>query len=308
MNRRRILLIGGGGYLGSHLAKRLASEGHDVELLVHNQEKTVQSGLAIHVGGLGNVALLRRILPSFDTVFHLASGTTPGVSARDPSLEAELNLFPTLRFLEAFQNHSQAHLVFISSGGTIYGNPISNPVTEEAPLVPLSFYGAGKVALETFLTAYAHNHGGRLTILRPSNLYGPGQPYYFGFGVIRTMLQHLLDGSSMQIWGDGEAVRDFIYIDDLVEACVMSMMDPAPIGIYNVGYGTGYSIRQLVDMVRAVCHKNLRVEYRQGRKIDVRAIVLDSTRLRTATGWEPRISLETGISRTWSWLQSEIIQ
>ncbi|MDH3311349.1 MAG: NAD-dependent epimerase/dehydratase family protein [Gammaproteobacteria bacterium] len=308
MNRRRILLIGGGGYLGSQLANRLASEGQDVELLVHNQEKTVPPGLPVHVGGLGNVALLRRILPSFDTVFHLASGTTPGVSARDPSLEAELNLFPTLRFLEVFQNHSQARLVFISSGGTIYGNPISSPVSEDAPLAPLSFYGAGKVALETFLTAYAHTQGGRLTILRPSNLYGPGQPHYFGFGVIRTMLQHLLDDSSMQIWGDGEAVRDFIYIDDLVEACVMSMMDPAPIGIYNVGYGTGYSIRQLVDIVRAVCHKNLQVEYRQGRKIDVRAIVLDSTRFRAATGWEPRISLETGISRTWSWLLSENTQ
>jgi UDP-glucose 4-epimerase len=304
MSRQRILLIGGGGYLGSQLAPRLSAAGHEVEILVRDHGRPAPAGFTVHVGGLGNVALLRRILPSFDIVFHLASGTTPGVSGRDPSLEAELNLFPTLRFLETLQGHPQVHLVFISSGGTVYGNPAANSVTEDTPLAALSYYGAGKAALEAFLAAYARSNGSRLTILRPSNLYGPGQPHYYGFGVIRTMLQHLLDDTVMQIWGDGQAVRDFIYIDDLVDACILSLGDPEKIGIYNVGSGTGYSLRQLVDIVRHVCHRELRTEYREGRKIDVRTIVLDSARLQTAVGWQPRVPIETGIVRSWQWLQS----
>lgn len=308
MSRRRILVIGGAGYLGARLATRLKAEAYDVEILVRDHGKPTPIDVPVHIGGLGNVALLRRILPSFETIFHVASGTTPGVSGRDPSLEAEFNIFPTLRFLEVLQAQPQAHLVFISSGGTVYGNQQSNPVGEDAPLTPLSFYGAGKVALETFLSAHARTHGNRLTILRPSNLYGPGQPNYHGFGVIRTMLQHLQDGTVMQIWGDGEAIRDFIYIDDLVNACIMSMHDPAPIGVYNVGSGIGYSIKQLVDIVGAISRRNLKVEYRKGRKIDVRAIVLDSTRLRTAVGWEPVASIETGIRNTWDWLRSECAQ
>lgn len=305
MSRQRILVIGGGGYLGARLAVRLKAEAHDVEILVRDHRKPTPTGVPVHTGGLGNVSLLRRILPSFDTVFHVASGTTPGVSGRDPSLEAELNIFPTLRFLEALQSQSQAHLVFISSGGTVYGNPQANPVGEDALLNPLSFYGAGKAALEMFLTAHARTHGNRLTILRPSNLYGPGQPNYHGFGVIRTMLQHLLDDTVMQIWGDGQAIRDFIYIDDLVNACIKSMHDPVPIGIYNVGSGTGFSIKQLVDIVSNIGRKELKVEYRQGRRIDVHAIVLDSTHLRTAVGWEPIVPIETGIHHALEWLRTE---
>lgn len=304
MTRQRILLIGGGGFLGSRLARRLCAEGHQVEILVRDHGRPAPSGFTVHAGGLGNVALLRRILPSFNVVFHLASGTTPGVSGRDPSLEAELNIFPTLRFLEAFQAHPDIHLVFVSSGGTVYGNPATNPVSEDAPLAPLSYYGAGKVALETFMTANARNQKGRLTILRPSNLYGPGQPHYLGFGVIRTMLQHLLDGTTMQIWGNGEAIRDFIYIDDLVDACSLALRGPKTNGIYNVGSGIGCSLKQLIEIVRTACRKELRIEYRAGRKIDVRAVVLDSSRLRTAVGWQPRVPIEAGIRQTWEWLQS----
>lgn len=305
MSRQRILLIGGGGFLGSALTRRLLADGHEVEILVRDHGRTVIPICPVHVGGLGNLTLLRRILPSFNTVFHLASGTTPGVSGRDPSLEVELNILPTLRFLEAFQAQSNIHLIFISSGGTVYGNPTSNPVLETATLAPLSYYGASKVALETFLATNAHNQNGRLTILRPSNLYGPGQPHYSGFGVIRTMLQHLQEDTAMQIWGNGEAVRDFIYIDDLVDACTLSLNDPAERGVYNVGSGLGYSLRQLVETVCAACCRHLRVEYRPGRKIDVNSIILDSSRLQAAVGWQPRTSLELGIRQAWRWLQSE---
>lgn len=304
MSRQRILVIGGGGFLGSALTRRLLADGHEVEILVRDHGRTGPPSCPVHVGGLGNLALLRRVLPSFDTVFHLASGTTPGVSGRDPSLEVELNILPTLRFLEAFQTQPNIHLIFISSGGTVYGNPTSNPVLETVPLAPLSYYGAGKVALETFLTTNARTQKGRLTILRPSNLYGPGQPHYPGFGVIRTMLQHLQEDTTMQIWGNGEAVRDFIYIDDLVDACTLSLNDPAEIGVYNVGSGLGYSLRQLVETVCTACCRDLRVEYRPGRKIDVSSIILDSSRLRATVGWQPRTSLETGIRQAWGWLQS----
>jgi UDP-glucose 4-epimerase len=279
-----VLLLGGTGFIGTALAKRLT------------QEKT-----SVHIFGRLDVERLEQVLPQCGTVIHLASATTPGSSASQPDLELG-NLALTLRLLALLKQQPQTHLIFFSSGGTIYGNPDRLPVTEDSPIAPLSNHGASKASQEAFCRA-ARAQGSAVTILRPSNVYGPGQMMRQGFGLIRTMLEHVRVGTLLEVWGDGENIRDFIYIDDIVEVGMRLIKLPQDSGSYNIGSGIGFSINQVKEIVETSCGKKLRTIYRPGRGIDVRSVVLDNSRLNARLGWQPSVGLADGVARTWEWLQ-----
>ncbi|MBK7357386.1 NAD-dependent epimerase/dehydratase family protein [Propionivibrio sp.] len=279
MSRDGVLLLGGTGFIGRALAARLKRD-----------------DIGAHIVGRNDGDLLETAIPGCGTVIHLASATTPGSSARHPNLELG-NLALTLRLLELLENQPETHLIFFSSGGTVYGNPDRLPVTEDAPIAPLSNHGAGKAAQEVFCQAF-RSRGHAVTILRPSNAYGPGQTLRQGFGLVRTLLEHATNETPFQIWGDGESVRDFIYIDDIVEATARLIKLPQDSGTYNLGSGMGYSINQILDIVRTISGKTLKAVYRATRSIDVRNVVLDSTRLSTLLSWTPQVGLEDGVRRT----------
>ncbi len=279
MSRNGVLLLGGNGFIGSALAARLKRD-----------------DIGAHIVGRNDGDLLETAIPGCGTVIHLASATTPGSSARHPNLELG-NVALTLRLLELLENQPETHLIFFSSGGTVYGNPDRLPVTEDAPIAPLSNHGAGKAAQEVFCQAF-RSRGHAVTILRPSNAYGPGQSLRQGFGLIRTLLEHAFCDTPIQIWGDGESVRDFIFIDDIVEATTRLIELPQNSGTYNLGSGMGYSINQVLDIVRTISGKALKAVYRATRSIDVRNVVLDSTRLSTLLSWTPQVGLEDGVRRT----------
>jgi len=146
----------------------------------------------------------------------------------------EKNIGPTIRFLEFLQGYDDIHMIFLSSGGTLYGNPEFIPVNESYPLNPLSFHGAGKVSIEFFLKTFSSFPGKYTTILRPSNIYGPGQRLRSGFGVVPTMLGHILNGTIMEIWGDGTSIRDYLYIEDMITAIICLIDLPQDNNIYNI--------------------------------------------------------------------------
>jgi UDP-glucose 4-epimerase len=300
-----ILIVGAGGFLGTALSRRLLDDGRTIHRLLRTPAPALAGHDKVHVSDLNDIAALRSILASCGTVFHLASATTPGSSAHQPTQEVELNLRPTLQLIETLQHFPDIRLVFVSSGGTLYGNPTTSTVAEKAPLAPLSYHGAGKLAAETFLHTFQHLNGQAVTVLRPSNLYGPGQSMRDGFGLIRTMLEHARQGTAMQIWGDGESVRDFLYIDDLVEACYQ-VLEQRSRGweVFNVGAGEGHSINQIRQLVEAVIGLPVRATFHPPRPGDVRRIVLDCTKIRAELGWHSAVSLAEGIRRTWQWLES----
>lgn len=302
-NVERVLLLGGGGFMGRTLGVRLRDRGVEVHVVTRGIQLDMPHGIVTHAGGMENSALLHTLLPRMDSVVHLASATTPGLSRGTPSLEAGLNLGPTLGLIEAMQRHPNARLVFISSGGAIYGNPDGGDTPETAPAQPLSYYGVGKLAIEEFLRCFERQTGTPVVILRPSNVYGQGQPLYQGFAVIRTMLQHALDGTTMGIWGDGSAVRDFIHIDDMATAIECVLGEPSASGTFNVGAGHGHSLNELVGIIERVSGRPLRVEYQPARGIDVQRIVLDCRLMLAHFGWCPQIALADGIASTWQWLR-----
>ncbi|CAN7550349.1 NAD-dependent epimerase/dehydratase family protein [Polaromonas sp. LjRoot131] len=283
MRRDGVLLLGGAGFIGSALARRLQREKRPVQIL-----------------GRGQEAQLEHVLPQCGTVVHLACSTTPGASADCPSLELG-NLALTLRLLDLLKKQPETHLIFFSSGGTVYGNPLSLPVTEDSPLAPLSNHGASKASQEAFCNAL-RVEGHSITILRPSNAYGPGQVMKSGFGLVRTVLEHAHVGTPLEIWGDGENIRDFIYIDDVVDATMGFINLPQDSGTYNLGSGVGFSVKQVQGIVEAQCGREMSTVCRPGRGIDVRSVVLDSSRLNARLGWQPAVGLPEGIARTWDWL------
>jgi len=283
MNRNGVLLLGGTGFIGSALARRLQLE-----------------GMPVYVVGRSNGEALGHLLPRCGTLVHLASGTTPGSSARHPELELP-NLALTLRLLELLQTQPSTHVIFFSSGGTVYGNPAIFPATEEGLLAPMSHHGAGKAAQEILCRTLATlDHA--VTVLRPSNAYGPGQTLRQGFGLIRTMLEHAKAGTTLEIWGDGENVRDYIFIDDVVEATLRLIHLPDDCDTYNLGSGVGHSINQVKTVVEQVCGVTLQTRYRPARDIDVRSVVLVNTRLAAQLKWKPCAGLPDGVARTWAWL------
>jgi UDP-glucose 4-epimerase len=284
VSRDGVLLLGGAGFIGSALAKRL-----------------MQENMPAHIVGRHDGDRLEQLLPQCGTVIHLASATTPGSSATNPNLDLG-NLALTLRMLDLLKNHPQTHLIYFSSGGTIYGNPSRLPVSEDCPIAPLSNHGAGKASQEAFCQA-ARAQGHPVTILRPSNVYGSGQPVKSGFGLVRTMLEHARAGTSLEIWGDGENVRDYIYIDDIVEASTRLIKLPQDSGTYNLGSGVGYSINQVRCMVESVSGRQVQTIYRPARGIDVHSVVLDISSITARLGWQPGVGLTDGLARTWEWLR-----
>lgn len=305
MMKKGVLLLGGGGFLGCALARQLVDNNKRVHIVTPNKNPAIASNAIIHQTSLDDERILKSILPECGIIIHLASSTNPGNSARHPALEAKLNITPTLNFLEILQCYKPFHLIYISSGGTIYGNPETIPVNEKHQLTPLSYYGAGKVAIETFLRVLATPPDQNVTLIRPPNFYGPGQSYQQGFGIIRTMLEHIHRGTKMEIWGDGEIVRDFLYIDDMVSALNLLIDMPTDNDTYNIASGKGHSLNQVKGIIETVCNKKLNVKYRKKRKSDVNSIALDSSRFVKETGWQPKITFEKGILLTWQWVQSQ---
>lgn len=280
---KAVLLLGGRGFIGRALAQRLQQQGVPVQVL-----------------GREDSATLEQLLPQCGTVVHLASSTTPGSSAQQPAME-EANLQFTQQLVQVLQQQSATHLVYFSSGGTVYGNPALLPVPEDAPLAPLSPHGAAKVAQEALVSSL-RAQGHAVSILRPSNAYGPGQPLKSGFGLVRTLLEHARQGTTLQIWGDGESVRDYLYIDDLVEATLNLITKPCLADTYNLGSGKGYSVNQVKAMVEQITGSPVATHYQPARGVDVRSAVLDGGRLAARLTLQPAVELPDGIARMWHWL------
>lgn len=294
------LVIGGNGFIGSCLVERLRAGGHSVRVLDVSRARDDFDwrGVDYVVGNLLDSDALPSIIDGVEVVFHLASSTVPSTSNIDPVADVQSNLVGALRLCAAMIASNTRRIVYLSSGGTVYGEPEQLPVPESHPLRPISSYGVVKVAIENYLMMHSHLGSLDPLILRPSNPYGPRQSTAGIQGVIATFLGKALRGEGVCIWGDGEVVRDYLFIDDLVEFVAEAGFGNRT-GIVNVGSGQGHTLNQILRMVREASGAALPVEYAPKRGYDVAEIVLDITRATTDFNWRPEVSLAVGIRRTW---------
>lgn len=296
----RALVIGGNGFIGSHLAEGLRARGHGVRVLDPGPARgdLDWSGIDYRRGAYTDADDIAGALEDVDTVFHLASTTVPASSNRDPAYDVSSNLIGALGLLSAMQARGLRRIVFFSSGGTVYGDPEALPVPESHPLKPISSYGIVKVAVEQYLSMYRHLGQLDPLVLRPSNPYGPRQSAAGGQGFVAAAIARLHEGTPLQIWGDGETVRDYIFIDDLIELAIRAA-DGGECGIFNAGSGTGASLNDVRAAIERAAGRRMPVEYMPARGFDVRRVVLDVSAARERFGWAPAIDLAEGIARTW---------
>ncbi|MCK9365955.1 MAG: NAD-dependent epimerase/dehydratase family protein [Metallibacterium scheffleri] len=298
---RKVLVVGAAGFIGQHLVRALAAAGVSVVAQVHRRQATF--GHDVHT--ISADATEATLLQDCDAVAWLASGTTPAASASDPLLELGSNLGPLLKLLHTLQTQPDCHLLYVSSGGTLYGD-VAQPAPEALAAHPRSYYAAGKAAAEYFIAAYAQQYSATATVLRPSNVYGPGQTLHGGFGVIPAAMSCLREDKPMTLWGDGESLRDYLYIDDFVAACMAVLQQPPPRGmrVFNVCSEQATSLKQLLAVIEQVAGRPLRRDQRPARAVDLRRVLLDGARIRQELGWAPRTSLHDGLQRTWQWLNA----
>lgn len=306
--KNNILILGGTGFIGTRLAGHFCKAGHKVYSLARNPHKNSaeSSSYCSIEGNINNSRLLEPIVGQCPVIIHAASDSVPGDTIRAPLCEAYNNLLPTIALIEALQQFGNRHMIFISSGGAVYGNPEKNPAPESAHCNPISYHGACKLSIESFLFSFTHQTQNRVTVLRPSNVYGPGQRAPQGFGLIRTILSSIMSDSEFKIWGDGSVTKDYLYIDDFVLACekVVCSSCREKYAMYNVGYGKGYSINEICRTAEEVTGRKLKKVYGEARIIDPAEIILDTGKIRADTGWRPDIDIKEGISRVWESLQS----
>lgn len=307
--KKSILVVGASGFIGRRLVSALASDWHDVIALARRTPAPAYPvNVEVITASLDNMTVLDALLARCAAVFHVASDSTPGTTAAQPALETSLNIVPTLRLLEALQKHPNVPLVYLSSGGAVYRPVDHGLLSEQAELLPASYYGAGKISIEKFIGAMACQYGGRALILRPSNVYGPGQHFRRGFGLIPTLFRHAVDGTVLTIWGDGEIVRDYLFIEDFLALCmkiVKSDFTFTGVQTYNAGSGSAYSINQVCSLVENISGRTLDRRYLPARSIDLRRIVLDSGKAKKVYGWQPVTPLALGISQSWNWFQHD---
>lgn len=305
--KSNILILGGTGFIGTWLAEHFCDAGHKVYSLARNPRNTSYENRFYYnvEGNINNCRLLEPLVEECPVIIHAAGDSVPGDTIKAPLFEAYNNLLPTVTLIETLQNFENRHIIFISSGGAIYGNPETNPVSETSPCNPISYHGACKLSLESFLFPFAYQTKNKVTILRPSNVYGPGQRNKKGFGLIQTILYAILKDSEITIWGDGSIVKDYLHIRDFVNACekIICFSNQEKYARYNVGYGKGHSINTICSLAEEITGKKLRKVYKETRIIDPAKIILNTDKIRAEIEWIPAIGLKEGMSQVWKSLE-----
>ncbi len=301
----RHLVVGGNGFIGTHLVERLLEGGKTVRVYDRgvNMFRGRSAGAEYVEGDLGNHGLIREALEGVEVVYHLVSTTLPKTSNDDPVYDVRSNLVDTLQLLEACVEAGVRKVVFASSGGTVYGLPQTLPIPEGHPTQPITSYGIVKLATEKYLHLFHHLHGLDYAALRISNPYGPYQNPQGQQGAVGVFLHRIRAGEPITVWGDGEVVRDYLYISDVARALEYAEEINLDERVLNVGSGRGASLNELLRLMSEVTGERPEVEYLPSRPLDVPVSVLDVGKARTGLGWEPETSLREGISRTWAWIR-----
>lgn len=296
----KVLVTGGAGFCGSHVTDRMIEAGHQVVVI-----DDLSTGKREHLNPRAKfyeadirspdlVEIFRVEQP--DYVSHHAAQVSVQVSLRDPLRDASSNVLGSVNVIEASMKAGVKKLVYISTGGAVYGEPTYLPCDESHPIQPLCPYGASKHAVEHYLYLYGKVHGLNYTILRYPNIYGPRQDPYGEAGVVAIFSQRMLTGTDAVINGSGEQERDFLYVGDIAQANFLAL-EKGDGGIFNLGWGHGTSVNQLFQVLKSITMYQKDAVY--GPAVpEVFKICLEACKAREVLGWEPAVSLEEGLRRT----------
>lgn len=305
----KCLVLGGGGFMGSHLSEALLELGHAVSIFERPNLKPVEPfpdrpGLEWLEGDFLNEEDVTRAVAGCEIIFHLISTTLPKSSNDNPIYDVESNLVGTLHMLEAARKAGVRKVLFASSGGTVYGIPRDVPIKESHPTEPVCSYGIGKLAIEKYLHLYHVLHGLDYCVLRIGNPYGERQRPTAAQGAVAVFLNKALRNEVVEIWGDGTVTRDYVYIGNVVQAFLKAMAYSGEHRLFNIGSGEGRSLNELIGEIGSVIGRPVARKYLPARTFDVPTSVLDISRAKAVLDWQPQTPFRVGLSQTFKWLQS----
>jgi UDP-glucose 4-epimerase len=282
------------------------ASGHEVTVFdkCRNRLAPVQSQVKLLLGDIADRTAVKEALRHSDVAFHLVGTTLPATSNADLHFDVHSNVIASIGFLHACVRTGVSKVVFLSSGGTVYGVPDHVPITEAHPTDPICSYGITKLMVEKYLGLFQHLHGLDYTVLRCANAYGPRQDPSRKQGAIAVFLGRLARNLPIVIWGLGDVVRDYVYVQDIARAMEMSAQTPTQQRVLNIGSGEGTSLTQLLHVIEEVSERKPEVNYHDARSVDVPINILDTTLARQSLGWQPGFSLRSGLQATWQWVQS----
>ena len=301
------LVTGGAGFIGSHLVDRLLEEDFRVVIiddLTSGKLKNLNHQATFHHMSINQPSLLdvlNREKP--DVVFHLAAQSSVAKSVKEPVADNEINVLGTLRLIEASRKAGVEKIIYSSTGGALYGEPDVIPCPDDAPIAPISPYGMSKYMAEQYLEFYYRQYRQNFTTLRYGNVYGPRQDPQGEAGVIAIFIASMLKGKRPRIFGDGNQARDFVSVDDVVDANMAAVYRGHHRAL-NIGTGELTSVNEIYEMLKKIIGFRWDAERGPARAGDVYKISLDSSLAAEELGWTPKTSLEAGLTKTVDYIRS----
>ena len=304
----KVLLTGGAGFIGSWVAEALIADGNEIFIIDDLSTGKIQNiprDANFAKADIKDRDRVEKIFNDFkpDVINHHAAQMNVRNSVEDPIFDAQVNILGTINLLELSIRHEIKKFMFASTGGAIYGEPEVIPCVEDTLPVPISPYGISKYAVEKYLNYYRLVHGLSHVVLRYSNVYGPRQNPHGEAGVVAIFCDRIKHGNPCEVFGDGRQTRDYIYVEDVARANILSLN--AEDVILNIGTAIETSVNDIVSELKRVTNRDLQVVYSPRRSGEVDRIALEINRAEELLGWRPHVTLEDGLSKTWEWFSSK---
>lgn len=305
----KVLIIGGSGFIGSHIVDKFLKENWEVTIFDKQREmfRPDNKNATFESGDINNKNHVENIVArNFDAIIYSLSTTTPKTSNDNPEFDIISNLIPIVNLLEMCTRHKTGKIVYLSSGGAIYGESNTEKHNESDSVFPICSYAITKLSAEKYLHMYEKLHGLNYAALRISNPYGPRQNPMAKQGVISVFLHKILNEQKIEIWGDGSVIRDYIYVTDVATACFYAA-NSTKNGVFNIGSGIGLSLKKLVEILALETNRKPELQWLPGRAVDVPKIILDCTNAEKNLNWKPLIPFDLGLKNTINWINNTSI-
>ncbi len=304
LQRKNCLILGAGGFIGTNLCLALKNAGANV--IGYGRKSRypeIFQDIEFVNGNLNESQKLANLMTDVDYVFHLLGDSSPGNSSLNPQLAID-TVKASLELLDLCQANNVQKIIFASSGGAVYGKPTVLPIPETMNPSPINSYGINMLMIEKYLALYKHIHGLDYSILRIANPYGKYQRNFKNQGIIAAIIENGLKDQNIEIWGDGNVVRDFIHIDDVIAAFLKVANYKGNQHLFNVGSGIGRSINNVVTDIETILNKgNITRIYKESRKIDIPENYLNINLMKAELNWQPKIDWQIGLASTAEWMQ-----
>jgi UDP-glucose 4-epimerase len=303
----KVLLTGGAGFIGSHVADQLLARGHEVAIvddLSSGKKENISEGAVFYEQDIrdGCAEVFEEFKP--DALSHQAAQMDVRRSVREPDFDADVNVLGTLRMLESCVRYGARRVIFASTGGAVYGEQLEFPAPEDHPQYPISPYGVSKLAGERYLHFYQTQYGLPYVALRYANVYGPRQDPHGEAGVVAIFCKNLAVGRESTINGSGEQTRDYVYVGDVARANVLALEGDAPSGSYNVGTGIETSVNELYEVLCEISGRDLPPAHGPAKPGEHLRSSVDPTAVARVLGWRPETNLASGLKCTLSFFEA----